>query len=182
MIASQCLLVKHGGIAAEETPLGSFNHLTFIVLNRKTDVKDLKKWEDDFSSFFSFLPPIIPGSRCPHQHNTRMPGLHNWNCPHKDKQVFLHVLQGGCLTPPGRGLALGLGRILTLLGLCYTWLGCDDYNRGLTTEDTPGYCTHLYTTQCWYCTVLVVRLIYTMDIFPTKLLRIFTTKVWSRLS
>jgi len=41
MIASQCLLVKHGGIAAEETPLGSFNHLTFIVLNRKTDVKNL---------------------------------------------------------------------------------------------------------------------------------------------
>ena len=44
MVASQCLLVKHGGVPAEETPLGSFNYLTFIVLYGKTDVKNLQYW------------------------------------------------------------------------------------------------------------------------------------------
>jgi len=41
MVASQCLLVKHCGVTAEETPLGSFNYSSFIVLNRKTDVENL---------------------------------------------------------------------------------------------------------------------------------------------
>ena len=43
-VTSQCLLVEHGGITAEETPLCSFNYLSFIVLNRKADVENLKYW------------------------------------------------------------------------------------------------------------------------------------------
>ena len=43
-VTSQRLLVKHGGITAEETPLCSFNYLSFIVLNRKADMENLKYW------------------------------------------------------------------------------------------------------------------------------------------
>ena len=159
MVASQCLLVKHCGVTAEETPLGSFNYSSFIVLNRETDVKNLKYWTMIYPPPSSPSSSFLPDSRCPHRHNTRMPGLHNWNCPHKDKQGFLHVLLGGCQTPLGRGLALGLGMIL--LGLCWggnTWLqvlGCDDYSRWLTTEDTTGRARHLYNVKYWYATAQV---------------------------
>ena len=152
MITSQGLLVEHGGVTTEETPLGSFNYYSFIVLNRKADMEDLKHLMIIFLLIPSSFSFFLPDTHCPHQHNTHMPDPHNWNCPHKGKQEFLHGLQGDCQTPLGREPCPWLGLILTLLGLCgNTWLQalllrCWDYNRLLTTEDGPGWGNALYQT------------------------------------
>ena len=41
VVAGQRLLVEHGLVAAEETPLGRLHHLTFVVLDREANMENL---------------------------------------------------------------------------------------------------------------------------------------------
>ena len=63
-VTSQSLLVEHGGVTAEETPLGCFNYLSIIVFNRKADVENLKYLKISHLPLL-LLPLLLPSSSPP---------------------------------------------------------------------------------------------------------------------